>query len=289
MTATEQITDQIVLEVDDQIITGYFKFMSPELAMSYMVGNVHNRNLRPNHLRKIVDDLSNNTFKFNGAAILVADDGTLIDGQHRLQAIIDSGVGVWLLVLRGFRLETQDTVDTGAKRLLGDVLHLRGEKNYNELAATLKVAASWEQGNRERLNQREFSHQQLIAFLDHNPDVRDSLTPVRPFAQRYGLSKSHMSLAWWVLNRLNSEDNAEFWQLLMQPQQPPHPIAALQSSLMNDIAARARGHRRVPLHQLAVVFKTWNFYVAGQTALQIRHKVGGANPDRFPEPMAPIS
>jgi hypothetical protein len=288
MNTKQNTVDTITMNVDGQFIIVYLMDVHPALAESYLAGNTHNRNLRPKHVDMIAYDMAAGNFKFNGAPILIAEDGTLLDGQHRLHAVIQSGTTVPMMILRGFRTDAQATVDTGAKRLVADVLSLRGDKNSNGLAALAKVAMAWVQGRRNDFVRCTYSTTQTIEFIDQNPDLADAVNRSRAFAQRYQLSKSHMGLAWWVLNRISAEDNAEFWELLMQPQRPPHPIAALQAALLNDLNHRARGHRRVSQHHLAILFKAWNLYITGDTALQLRFKVGGANPERFPEPISPI-
>jgi len=289
MTYTKNHTIQRLVQVIDGL-TYFVQFvdMTPELAAKYMARNGHNRKIKLANLRMMTGDMIAGDFPFNGAAILLADDGTLIDGQHRLQAVIDSGETITMLVISGFKMVAQENVDTGAKRALADVLHLRGETNCNELAALAKLANSWNSGNRSTIRFHQASNQELLRFIDRNPDVRDALKPTRNFAKKYGVSKSHMSLAYWVLNRISPADNAEFWKLLGEPQQSPNAIAALQASLVRDMAAKAKGQNRLPIYQLALVLKTWNCFMTAKPMTQMRFKIGGASPDQWPEPVRPL-
>ena len=49
-----------------------------------------------------------------------ARTGRSTDGQHRLEAIAKSGVGVWMLVVRGLMPESRADIDSGEKRLTND-------------------------------------------------------------------------------------------------------------------------------------------------------------------------
>jgi hypothetical protein len=280
-----QTADPLMMNIDGQFLVFYVIDVYPALAESYLLGNNHNRKMREDHIKVLAHDMAAGNFNFNGAPILIAEDGTLLDGQHRLEAIVRSGATVTMLVIRGFLNKTQATVDTGAKRLVSDVLQLRGEKNCNVLAAVTRLAMAWTDGERAALAHAKYSASQVIEFIEGNPDIREAASNCKTIAVRYQVSHSHLCLAWWVLNRISPEDNAEFWALLMEPQQAPHPIAALQARLLTDLASRGRGQRRVALHQLAFIFKTWNFYIAGETCLQMRFRLGGATPEVFPEPL----
>jgi hypothetical protein len=289
MTIEETHTaDPLMMNVDGQFLVFYVMDVYPALAESYLSGNNHNRKMREKYVKVLADDMAAGNFDFNGAPILIAEDGTLLDGQHRLMAVVESGATVTMLVIRGFRNATQATVDTGAKRKISDILQLRGEKNCNVLAAVTRLAMAWENGERAALSYAKYSASETLDFINRNPDVREATSHCKTISTRYQVSISHLCLAWWVLNRISPEDNAEFWELLMHPQQAPHPVAALQSRLVTDLANRGRGQRRRALHQLAFVFKTWNLYISGEPCSQIRFKLGGATPEVFPEPSMPI-
>lgn len=289
MTIKETHTaDPLMMNIDGQFLIFYVMDVYPGLAESYLSGNNHNRNMREDHIKLLAEDMAAGNYNFNGAPILIAEDGTLLDGQHRLHAVVRSGATVTMLVIRGFRNETQETVDSGVKRLTSDVFQLRGEKNCNVLAAVTRLAMAWTDGERASLSHKKYTSSQAIEFLDRNPDIREAASNCKTIAVRYKISVSHLCLAWWVLNRISPEDNAEFWALLMEPQQSPHPVAALQSRLLTDLATTSRGQRRHRRHQLAFIFKTWNLYISGEPCLQLRFRLGGASPEVFPEPISPL-
>lgn len=72
--------------------------------------------------------LNGQTVKFTGDSLLAL--GRLLDGQHRLMAIVMSGVAVPMLVAYGVPEESYGTIDFGRRRTAGDILCANGEKNW---------------------------------------------------------------------------------------------------------------------------------------------------------------
>ena len=68
-------------------------------------------------------------------AICFDPQGNLINGQHRLSAVVQSGVTVSMLVGRNIPEEAFQVIDRGTKRSTGDDLHKIGATNYNQIAA----------------------------------------------------------------------------------------------------------------------------------------------------------
>src|ERR1700750_3512325 len=100
--------------------------ISPDMAQEILAANGHNRNMRSPRVAQLAEVMRRGEWILNGETIKVATDGTLLDGQHRLQAVVDSGATIETLVMRGMSLETQDTVDTGRRRRLADILAIEG-------------------------------------------------------------------------------------------------------------------------------------------------------------------
>jgi len=76
-------------------------FITPELADEIIkTRNNRNRPLRRDHVNDFKSELQNGTFKEVGT-ITVGKSGTLLDGQHRLKAIAESGIGAYMTVVLG--------------------------------------------------------------------------------------------------------------------------------------------------------------------------------------------
>lgn len=87
--------------------------------------NTYNRNIKREHVKWIKQSIIENKFMLTGQGIGVSTTGCLVDGQHRLLAIKESGYPpVELLVVTGLADESQLYVDQNARRSIADVMKL---------------------------------------------------------------------------------------------------------------------------------------------------------------------
>lgn len=109
-------------------ITSKIESINPHRAAELMKGNRMNRPLRKNHVKKLASAMSGGQWRV-AQPILLNGDGTLLDGQHRLQAVIESGATVEMLVVRGVSTDSFDVIDQGLLRQACDLFAIRGGKN----------------------------------------------------------------------------------------------------------------------------------------------------------------
>ena len=101
-------------------ITTTVEEITPELAKFYMTKNNPNqRKIKSSVLRSYIDDIRKGHWELNGEPIIFSKSGLLMDGQHRLMAIIHSGIPALILVVRGVD-DTNKIYDVGAKRTDAD-------------------------------------------------------------------------------------------------------------------------------------------------------------------------
>ena len=121
--------------------------ITPEIAESYLQHNINNRPLKPKTVEKFAFSLSQGQWVQNGDTIRFDLEGTLIDGQHRLKAVVKAQMPlVDQPVVRGLPLEAWRTIDDGTRRTDADVLARCGIKNAAGLAALAKVFMELEAG-----------------------------------------------------------------------------------------------------------------------------------------------
>lgn len=109
----------------------------PSKAEAMLEANRRNRPLSEKYIAKLAEDMKAGKWEENGESIKVAKDGTLIDGQHRLWAVVMSRVTIKSVVVTDLDEDVFDTVDTGKPRNLGQALAIHGYANYFQLAASL--------------------------------------------------------------------------------------------------------------------------------------------------------
>jgi hypothetical protein len=66
------------------------------------------------------------------------------DAQHRLQAIVNTGIHAYMLVVRGVRDEAAEYIDTGRRRSYADALRINGVVDYKRQSVLAKYMALYE-------------------------------------------------------------------------------------------------------------------------------------------------
>lgn len=112
--------------------------INPGKAEEYLKLTTRNRHITAHHLAGLVNDMKNNRWVFNGDPVRF-NGNTLIDGQHRLTAIVKSGRTQEFVVIRQLTKEAFDTIDIGRRRKTSDYLSMDG-KHYPQ---TLSSASRW--------------------------------------------------------------------------------------------------------------------------------------------------
>lgn len=268
--------------------------------------NVHNRSIREGRVRNYAVDMLTENWLETGDAIKIAKDGSMLDGQHRLHAILratgsdivrlgtkeykpDKNLKVWFTIARGLDKGSQRAMDIGAARSLADVLNLEyGETNTTNLAAIIRIIYSWESGYRKQIARRELAtNATILAFYEEAPDSFRSLAAtVKKEIKHIPLAPSVLALCHWILEERDVSDAEEFFARLADGQGlfKGDPIYELRERLKDLRDERGTGHRFIA-YTLALVIKAWNAYRQNEKINVLSFKMGGKNPESFPEPM----
>ncbi len=158
-------------EADAQV--GVKMHITPPIATEWLETRGNNRKVLQGTVDRYACDMKEGRWLFNGAPIQFDEEGKLLNGQHRLWAIIESGVAIEAVVQWGIPRDTQATIDAGAKWQSKDVLYMQGEKNTNLLSATLRWILRDEAGT--IMSARSISNSQAIELLERHPQVRHSV------------------------------------------------------------------------------------------------------------------
>jgi len=268
-------------EITTQIAT-----ITKDVAQTLLRQNANNRSVSPQNLANVKNSLLRGEWRLNGEAIKVARDGSLLDGQHRLIAVAETGIPIETVVISGLEPEIQATMDTGKSRTLGDVLRMRGYAQSHSLAA---LATGLERMDNYSLrsvvqtgNGAPVSVAQGLARVEREPGLADV---VRRVARVKGILPGRIAgVLYYVFSGIDFDDAEHFFDKLQTGEglEQGNPILALRNILFS---ARDQRGQKNPVWMMAVTIKAWNKFRAGEEATILRFKQGGAAPDAFPEPI----
>lgn len=124
--------------------------ITPQMAAHWLENNFRNRPVKEDVVIAYARDMSIGDWVSTHQGIAFNDRDELIDGQHRLLAIIRSGMTIRMMVtfglpsiIRGREMTTMDAVDRGATRSVADQLTIQhGMKNAGIIASTSRSIAA---------------------------------------------------------------------------------------------------------------------------------------------------
>ena len=98
--------------------------VTPDVAQEWLLNNTSNRPLRKSHVAALALSITRGEWIISHQGIAFSTRGILLDGQHRLKAIIQAGIPVQMMVTTGVDENAYKVLDCGVKRTLSDLARL---------------------------------------------------------------------------------------------------------------------------------------------------------------------
>lgn len=174
------------------------KVITPKDAEKLLGRNTINRSVRPRRVDQYAKQIVNGQWQVTGEAIKVATDGTLLDGQHRLLAVIKSGIPTAFFVIDGLDPEVFKVLDSGLTRSGGDALSGIGFSDSKEVAAISKLVICVQAG----VNPHNTEYASLISrtdIINFASTNRDLLTKAMKHARVVHRQLAGSMTAWGAL------------------------------------------------------------------------------------------
>lgn len=241
-------------------------YVSPEIAARWLDKNTRNRAAATAVVRKYADDMANGRWVLTGAPIQFSGD-RLLDGQHRLMAVIQSDVTVPFFVVRNLDSDAQHYMDIGKKRTVSDQLTLDGVKNASIVAAASRLAYLWSKGLAGKAGSgANVSDAAIRSFLNEHPLIHTAADVAQHLYKRgLDVHPSVIATAWWGIVEAGADPATvtEFFGDLadLRTAGEGDPRKALLRRLQT---ARRNRERLVQVEALSMVIRTWNAHVRGK-------------------------
>lgn len=243
--------------------------ITPEIAKEYLKYNTFNRTPSSRSVDVLADQMSRGQWQMNGQAIIFADNGKLLDGQHRLLAIIKSGVAIETVVTRGIKEESFVSLDTGHSRSAGDIFTIAGVKNSKAIAAGLGKLAMMEKGRNvfvgsSLYRSNKITPYDLLIEYQRRPEYYQELYRVSIKFYEAGRIMRHSEIyaimAYLINIRHHSQAHVEafFSSLCIGTYNDCSAINLYRNMLIRDKTALQKMIAPVRNNLLA---KTWNAYI----------------------------
>jgi hypothetical protein len=108
----------------------FLMMVGPDVAEEMLKRNTNNRNARAYYVALLADDMRRGFWQETHEGIAFDENGVLLDGQHRLLAIVQSGATVPLMVTTGLSPNALVQINRGRIRTPVDIQNLSGRGEF---------------------------------------------------------------------------------------------------------------------------------------------------------------
>jgi hypothetical protein len=118
--------------------------ITPEKAKQLLEANTGNRSLNKSTITRYRNDMILGRWRPNGSSISIGPDGRLLNGQHRLTALVEAEVPIEFVIVEEDTDAVFTTLDIGVNRSTGTLLNLAGIHNSNVVGAVARAILAYE-------------------------------------------------------------------------------------------------------------------------------------------------
>jgi hypothetical protein len=249
--------------------------IGPELALELLKSNPKdNRNLRTEQVEKLSRDMAAGRWRVTGESIKFDTAGMLMDGQHRLNAVVRSGATIHTLMVVGLKPEAREVIDTQSTRTGRDALTFHGghRKNSATIVAAARIAILRESGLWTKANDTTtplITNSEIVEWIDDNDEAVTKAASLAMSTYRaINARPGTWAYAMLKLNEIDPVAASEFATSLStySTDGPGDPRLALLSMFAK--MTRDRSRMRQP-EQLFYIFKAWNAWRKGRKVTRL--------------------
>jgi hypothetical protein len=239
--------------------------ISPESARDMLKRNVNNRPLRKSHVTHLARQMKDGLWHFDGMPIRLSEQGALLDGQHRLSAVIESGREQEFLIVMGIASDAFKSMDTGLNRQASDVVAIEGFDNASDVPVVIRDAMYYEVYGSifKPRGGVKYTNAEILKYATANAkEISGSIE----FAYRFKktiLPRTKVASLHYILSKVDIKAADTFIHKLMTglDLEKDSAIYALRERLISDASSKAKLSRD---SKYSLVFKCWNMWRMGK-------------------------
>lgn len=262
MTNAKLIRKELEMDVKIELIT-------PEVAQEYLNKNSSNRKMNKHIVEQYTNAMKSSQWISNGDTIRFSNNDRLIDGQHRLKAIISSGRSYNMVVMRGLPEEAFKTIDTGKKRSRSDVLHIAGFVNTSALAGALRLLFLFKRTKFKNIYPSLFrggqvSNSDILNIATETPDMGKIVTTVYGEYKYVGklMGMCPAICLFYIFSKKDPELAREYYNGLQNGinLSEDSVIKSVREKLISNLLS----HKKLDVgNKISLIIRSWNFLRQG--------------------------
>lgn len=252
---------QVEAEVEAEVVTT-IEMVTPAMAASWLKFQHRNRNIITQRVRTYAEAMRNGDWQLNGEGICFNTEGQLLNGQHRLAAVIQADCPVRLQITRGIANSAFATIDQGKPRTAANVFTAASVPSATEAAAVARLVCIWDRRHIVSQGPKE-AVPTATMLLEYYPQIADSVRFVgRVRARLRGLlPPSEIGFLHWLFGGTHRVER--FFEAVADGEGliGTDPQYRLRERLIGQLRHRARLGATM---RLALAIKAWNASYQGR-------------------------
>jgi hypothetical protein len=253
--------------------------VTPALAAEWLKGNQSNRPLSFRLVNRLMSEMLADQFVMT-ADTIKRNGERLLDGQHRLEAVVRSGCTVKMFVAENVDPDVFPFLDTGKARIAADVLASSGYQNVFSVASTARLI--WHFERKDVSFHAMVTNNGVFLTVKRHPALTGFVREIQ--AHKFAKNSAIIAPLYWIWC-CNQEKGDQFISDFLQGVELKitSPIYTLRERIINDVKLRAaRSHRTGRRAVVAMFFRAWEAWLEGRT--QVRAVAINPSSTDFPWP-----
>lgn len=246
--------------------------ITPAIAERLLLSNVSNRIVNARRVSLYSGALTRGEWKLNGESIKIAPDGRLLDGQHRLQAIVQSGIPMTTWVVKNVPNDVFDTIDTGKARGGSDTLKVAGAENTTSISSGIIKYFNLLSGTQRYKIE---NHAVLTEYSQHPEMYQNLYGQAAKFYHgnhRIVTPAEYIGYYRYFQTKYSNEKIEAFYSALSSGEGVPR---LLRDILLDNLISNKK---RTVLEKQALTIKAFIYFVSGKVVKQLKMSVD----EKFP-------
>lgn len=241
--------------------------ITPAMARKYLERNTHNRSLSQPRVDRYAADIRNGKWKLTASSIQFDKSGKLIDGQHRLHAVVKANKAAKFTVAEDLDEDIFDVIDTGKNRTAGDLVSMSGVK-YPALVASIakrillfNAGEFNDGGNGKARNNAVDSNHEILKFIaSHEGEIESIAQYAKKVTYKFRFfSPPYIGGLYYLFACKHQEKADEFFNAYATGEGlvKGHPVYALREKILKE-----QGKSRKPSNKemTAWTIMAWNAF-----------------------------
>jgi hypothetical protein len=251
----------------------YTKLVTPDYATFLLTTNKVNRKLQETHVKFLAKQILDGNFEQTGDTIKISDTGRLMDGQHRLNAIVVSNMSVPINFCEGLKDSVFDVLDTGKVRSSADILSIQGYKNPIETASVVRYMLFLTTGFQAK--HYKVSNKDILQYVQEHPEVSETIELLATENRKFRMIPlSAIASLYIIFSKLNVEECEKFFDKYYTGLDLTNdsPIYILRDMLIRDTVAK----KKYTIEQkMEFMILAWNAFRQNKSLKSLRKNSEG--------------